>query len=187
MNMKQIHTKHLSAAGMALLLLSVLFFGCDKTPPTTASNDPAIRNFLRVNPEFCTGGQPQLEQLAKLKAQGITTIINLRLPSEHDADAEESKAQELGLKYYNIPVIPDQPQDEQVVQFLRITDDPANRPAFIHCTAAVRVGAFWMIRRVLRDGWKMADAEAEAERIGLRGYPVLTEFAHNYIERHRQG
>ncbi len=35
---------------------------------------------------------------------------------------------------------------------------------FIHCTAAIRVGAFWMIRRVLRDGWKVEDAEEEATK-----------------------
>ena len=45
-----------------------------------------------------------------------------------------------------------QPTNAAVDEFLKITDDAANRPMFIHCTAAIRVGAFWMIRRVLRDG-----------------------------------
>jgi len=69
-------------------------------------------------------------------------------------------------------------------EFLRITDDPENRPAFIHCTAGIRVGAFWMIRRVLRDGWSIKDAEAEAEKVGLKDSPHLNEFARQYIEKY---
>ena len=38
---------------------------------------------------------------------------------------------------------------EQAAEFLKITDDPENRPAFIHCQSAARVAAFWMIRRAL--------------------------------------
>ena len=68
---------------------------------------------------------------------------------------------------------------------MKITDDPENRPAFIHCTAAIRVGAFWMIRRVLRDGWKVEDAEAEAVKVGLRESPHWIEFARKYIETHQ--
>lgn len=150
------------------------------------TQDPGeIRNFLRVNKDFCTGGQPRLEHLEKLKADGVKAIINLRQPSEHRAAEEEAKAKELGLRYFNIPVAFGNPNEEQVSEFLKITDDPENRPAFIHCTAAIRVGAFWMIRRVLRDGWKVDDAEAEATKIGLRESPHWNEFARKYIETHR--
>jgi outer membrane protein assembly factor BamB/protein tyrosine phosphatase (PTP) superfamily phosphohydrolase (DUF442 family) len=155
--------------------------------PVAAQDDlSSIRNFLRVNKEFCTGGQPRLEHLQQLKAEGVKAIINLRQPSEHRAAEEEAKAKELGLRYFNIPVAFGDPKDEQVDEFLKITDNPENRPAFIHCAGAIRVGAFWMIRRVLRDGWKIEDAEAEAEKIGLRESPHLKEFARNYIAKHRQ-
>jgi uncharacterized protein (TIGR01244 family) len=150
----------------------------------TAQELSEIRNFLRINKEFCSGGQPKLEHLAKLKEEGITTIINLRQPSEHRAAEEEEMAKKLGLRYYNIPVVFGDPKDEQVDEFLKITDDPANRPAFIHCTGAIRVGAFWMIRRVLRDGWTIEAAEEEAKKVGLRESPHLNEFARDYIKRH---
>ncbi|HEY0765962.1 MAG TPA: PQQ-binding-like beta-propeller repeat protein [Pyrinomonadaceae bacterium] len=151
------------------------------------AQDPGeIRNFLRVNKDFCTGGQPKLEHLEKLKADGVKSILNLRQPSEHRAAEEEAKAKELGLRYFNIPVAFGNPNEEQVAEFLKITDDPENRPIFIHCTAAIRVGAFWMIRRVLRDGWKVDDAEEEAKKIGLRESPHWNEFARRYIETHRK-
>src|SRR6185503_17894762 len=161
-----------------VILLSIVFVG-------VAQDTSEIRNFLRVNKDFCTGGQPKLEHLEKLKAEGVKAIINLRQPSEHRAEEEAAKAKELGLRYFNIPVVYGNPNEAQVEEFLKITDDAENRPAFIHCTAAIRVGAFWMIRRVLRDGWKVEDAEAEAVKIGLREAPHWNEFARKYIETHR--
>ena len=147
---------------------------------------PPIRNFVRVNDQFCTGAQPRLEHLEKLKEEGVKAVINLRPRGEHRADEEEAKAKELGLRYFNIPVVFGEPKEEQATEFLKITDDPENRPAFIHCAGAVRVGAFWMIRRVLRDGWTVEAAGEEAKKIGLRESPHLNEFARRYIEKHRE-
>jgi uncharacterized protein (TIGR01244 family) len=150
------------------------------------SEQPAIFNFTRVSDQYCTGGQPKLEALEKLKSEGVKSIINLRTPGEHRAADEEAKAKEVGLKYFNIPVVYRDPKEEQATEFLKLTDDPANRPVFIHCTAAIRVGAFWMIRRVLRDGWTVEAAEEEAKKIGLREAPHLVEFARAYIEKNRK-
>ena len=147
---------------------------------------PAIRNFLRVNDQFCTGGQPTLEGLEKLKADGIKAVITLRLPTEPGVAEEEVKVKELGLRYFNIPVVYTDPKDAQVDEFLKLTDDPENRPAFIHCTAAIRAGAFWLIRRVMRDGYTFERALEEAEKIGLRGAPHLVEFARRYIATHQR-
>jgi len=121
-----------------------------------------------------------------LKKEGVKAIINLRQPSEHRAGEEEAKAKELGLRYFNIPVVFGDPKEEQVTEFLRITDEVENRPAFIHCAAGIRVGAFWMIRRVLRDGFTIEAAEKEAEEIGLRDSPHLNEFARKYIEKYKK-
>jgi len=150
------------------------------------SEQPAIFNFTRVSDQYCTGGQPKLEALEKLKSEGVKSIINLRTPGEHRAADEEAKAKEVGLKYFNIPVVYRDPKEEQATEFLKLTDDSANRPVFIHCTAAIRVGAFWMIRRVLRDGWTVEAAEEEAKKIGLREAPHLVEFARAYIEKNRK-
>jgi uncharacterized protein (TIGR01244 family) len=168
------------------LFLALLLPG---TAPVAAQETPAkeggIRNFLRVNEQFCTGGQPTAEELARLKADGIKAVINLRRPGEYDHAAEEAKVKELGLRYFNIPVDSNDPKDEQVAEFLKLTDDEANRPAFIHCGSANRVGAFWMIRRVLRDGWEFEKADEEARKIGLRDSKAR-EFALAYLEKNKK-
>lgn len=146
----------------------------------------SILSFTRVNDSVCTGGQPQLTHLEKLKAEGVKVVINLRLPDEHESAKEEAKAKELGLRYVNIPVVYLQPKDEQATEFLKVTDELKDDKVFIHCTAAIRVAAFWMIRRVLRDGWTFEKALEEANKIGLRDRPHLIEFARKYIEAHKK-
>jgi protein tyrosine phosphatase (PTP) superfamily phosphohydrolase (DUF442 family) len=176
------HTRRTLVVALLATTTSMGLSGASAT--TSAQEVPPIRNFLRVNDQFCTGGQPRMEHLEQLKSEGVKAIINLRTPGEHRAAEEEAKAKELGLRYFNIPVVFTDPKDEQITEFLTITDDPANRPAFIHCTAAIRVGAFWMIRRVMRDGWTIDQAEEEAKKVGLRESPHLNEFARTYIASH---
>jgi uncharacterized protein (TIGR01244 family) len=151
-----------------------------------AQDVPPIRNFLQVTPQFCTGGQPRPEHFAKLKADGVKAVLNLRTPGEHRAEEEQATVEKAGMKYFNIPVVYTAPTDAQADEFLRITDDPANRPMFIHCTAAIRVGTFWMIRRVLRDGMSPDAALEEARKVGLANAPHLEEFARNYIASHKK-
>jgi uncharacterized protein (TIGR01244 family) len=151
-----------------------------------AQQAPDIRNFLKVTPEFCTGGQPRPEHFAMLKADGVKAVLNLRQPGEHRADEEQAAVKEAGLRYFNIPVNYQQPTDAAVDEFLKITDDTANRPMFIHCTAAIRAGAFWMIRRVLRDGMSYDAAREEARKIGFREAPHLEQFAQAYIASHKK-
>ena len=147
----------------------------------SASSD--IGNFFRVNAQVSTGGQPTREQLATLKAEGVRGIVNLRGPEEHDIEEEATVAKELGLRYISIPVRTAAPRDEQVKTFLKVTNDPEIFPLFIQCASGNRVGAFWMIRRVLVDGWTVDRAEEEAKQIGLRS-PNLLDFARDYIHRH---
>jgi uncharacterized protein (TIGR01244 family) len=168
----------------ALLFVALLA----QTPAASAAQDlPPIRNFLQVTPEFCTAGQPRPEHFADLKSKGVKAVLNLRTPGEHRADEERAAVEAAGMKYFNIPVVYREPQDAQVDEFLKITDDPANRPMLIHCTAAIRVGGFWLIRRVIRDGMPYEKALEEARKVGLVNAPHLEEFAKAYISKRRSG
>ncbi|MBI3403864.1 MAG: hypothetical protein HY046_00200 [Acidobacteria bacterium] len=149
------------------------------------SDFPNIKNFLRHDENFCTGGQPPMEDLAKMKEQGLKSVLNLRRDLEYDAAEEEAALKKLGLKYFRVPVDGSNPKDEQADEILKILADPANRPMFFHCTTANRVGAFWMIRRVLVDGWSAKKAEEDARKVGLHS-ENLKKFAVDYITRHQK-
>lgn len=161
-----------SACGMALI-----------EKAADPQNLALIPSFLKLNDQVWTGGQPTLEHLARLKTEGVKTVINLRPHSEHNGDTEAAKAKELSLSYFNLPVVYNQPKPEDADAFLKLTDEHLkDGRVFIHCAAAIRVGAFWMIRRVLRDGWEYERALEEANKIGLRNRPHLIEFVRGYLE-----
>ena len=169
-------TGNCPSCGMALI---------PKTP--AMSELTGILNFLKLNDQVWTGGQPTDEHWAKLKDAGIKVIINLRPPGEHKGELEAAKVKELGMSYFNIPVSFREPDELDADEFLKVTDEQLkNGPVFIHCAAAIRVGAFWMIRRVLRDGWESDKALEEANKIGLRNNARLIEFAKQYIEKKRK-
>ena len=146
-----------------------------------------IPNFLKLTDQVWTGGQPWLEHLPKLKEAGIKVVLNLRPHGEWKGEREEAKVKELGMSYFNIPVVFNEPDELDADDFLKLTDEQLkNGPVFIHCAVGTRVGAFWMIRRVLRDSWEFDKALEEANRIGLRNQAQLIEFAKEYINKKKK-
>ena len=123
---------------LSSLLLATLLSAQQEVPP--------IRNFLRINKDFCTGGQPRPEHLQRLKDDGVKAIINLRQPGEHRAAEEEAQAKELGLRYFNIPFVY-AAEDEKATNSL--SPDDHKSPGVIHCTPPI-ARSLWMIRRVVR-------------------------------------
>jgi uncharacterized protein (TIGR01244 family) len=148
---------------------------------------PGITNFSRVDATVGCGGATQPAAMAELKKQGFTSVINLRVATEDGAnvDASRSAAQTAGLKYIHLPFEVASPDPKLVDNFLAAVANTSNQPVYIHCGSANRVGAVWMIKRVLQDGWEIAKAQEEAEAIGLTN-PKLKDFAVNYIRSHQK-
>jgi uncharacterized protein (TIGR01244 family) len=148
---------------------------------------PGITNYTKVDAVVACGGATETSALAGLKADGFKTIINLRQPTEQGANIEQNAAaaKELGLNYVNIPVNGQAPDPKTVDQFLETIANKANQPAYIHCASASRVGAYWLVKRVLQDGWAIDKATEEAKLIGLRS-PALEKFALEYIAAHKK-
>jgi uncharacterized protein (TIGR01244 family) len=144
-----------------------------------------IPRILCVNADFATGAQPTNDAFPKLAANGFRSVLNLRTANEGaDLKAEQEAAEKSGLKYINIPIVSSAPKPEQVDEFIKAVKDTSNQPMLIHCASANRVGAFWLIYRVVDQGWSEDKALAEATQIGLTS-PVLKKFAQDYIAAHK--
>ena len=140
-----------------------------------------IPHVLCVGPNFTTGGQPSTNAYAKLASNGFRSVLNLRTAQEGVSLEEEKNAVEkAGIRYINIPVISSAPTPGQVTEFLTVVKNKSLQPMLIHCASANRVGAFWMIYRVLEQGWPQEKALDEATRIGLTS-PALKNFALNIL------
>ena len=146
-----------------------------------------ITNFTKVDAVVACGGATETAALEGLKNDGFKAVINLRLPTENGANIEENsaRAKALGLNYIHLPFNSQSPDPKIVDQFLVAVSNKANQPVYIHCGGASRVGAVWMIKRVLQDGWAVDKATEEAKYIGMRGAP-LEQFALKYIEEHKK-
>src|SRR4026207_1772994 len=62
--------------------------------------------FVSVGDDMFIGGQPTETALRELRAKGVTTLVNLRMPEEMAQVGfdEAALAKELGLNYGPIPV-----------------------------------------------------------------------------------
>ena len=160
-------------------------------PPAEAAPAPAasmqddagpegVRNYTRVDATVACAGATPPEVMAELKEHGFATVINFRTEGERGATVADGRAaaEAAGLTYIHLPFR--EPSAEVTEAFLEAVADPANQPTYIHCGSANRVGAMWLIKRVVQDGYSVADATAEAEAIGLSS-EGLREFALDYV------
>ena len=148
---------------------------------------PGVTNYSRVDATIGCGGATQPSAMSLLKKEGYASVINLRMATEQgaDIDAGRAAAQAAGLKYIHLPFDVANPDPKLVDNFLAAVSERANQPAYIHCASANRVGAVWMIKRALKDGWSVDKAAAEAEAIGLTNARLKT-FATDYIAAHQK-
>lgn len=162
--------------------LLALTFTVTAHAQVTKQERAGIVNFSKVDAVIACGGATETSALDGLAKDGFKSVINLRQASEQNANIEQNAARtkELGMKYIHIPFNTAQPDPKVVDNFLAAVADKSNQPAYIHCGSASRVGALWLVKRVMQDGWTIEKATEEAKAIGLRGEP-LEKFALSYI------
>ncbi len=93
-------------------------------------------NIHVIQEHYLSGAQPSAKGYRWLKSKGVTTIINLREPSEH----EEKIVKELGLRYVHISW-PDlqSPSLEQVRQIVEVVEQTQKQggKVFQHCLRGI--------------------------------------------------
>src|SRR5262249_17069973 len=88
-------------------------------------------------------------------------------------------------KFYRIPLTTsDRPSDQAVNQFLKLVNDPANMPVYVHCQGGRhRTGVMTAVYRMTKDGWSAARAYQEMKQYhfeGFPGHPVLKSFVYDF-------
>jgi len=69
-------------------------------------------------------------------------------------------------------------------EFLKVVANGASQPLFINCGSANRVGAMWLIKRMVIDKWEQDKAVEEAKAIGLSS-AALEKWALDYVAKRR--
>ncbi len=92
--------------------------------------------------------------------------MNLR-----ESDTDGPLLAESALAYVHIPMTPWHVEEQDVVRFLQVVTDEANRPVFVHCRrGADRTGMSLAVYRVVVQGWSKDEAVAEMTQGGFHFY-----------------
>lgn len=137
-----------------------------------------IYNYRYVNDQIITGGQPTEEQLQAAAREGFKVVINLSTLDDSRALPNEAElVRSLGMAYYHIPVIWQNPTESDFAAFEHTMSQVSGQKTLIHCAANFRVTAFYALYALKHLGW--SEAEANAFRASIwRGsdYPVWERF-----------
>ncbi len=126
---------------------------------------PGLPNLHRLSPDLYRGAQPTSEEgFRQLKEMGIKTIISLRAFHDEDKDLTSN----LPLKHKRIRFHTWHPEDEDVIEFVKIMADANNLPAFVHCLhGSDRTGTMCAIYRIVIQGWDKDEAIREMTEGGF--------------------
>jgi uncharacterized protein (TIGR01244 family) len=140
----------------------------------------------RLTDKVTVGGQPTVDDLRQLRAQGFVAVVNLRTDGEAgqplSPESEGFAAHEVGLAYHHLPVALPQ-LDPAHVRCLRDAIQAAPGPVYVHCGAGQRACALSLLA-MAAPGATGVELIARAAEAGL---PIQDErldgFVREQIER----
>jgi tyrosine-protein phosphatase SIW14 len=159
-------------------------FALALTIPAAAQNAASslsrihIDNFGMVNANYYRGAQPNGHDYADLAALGVKSVIDLT-DSDNDP-AEPAMVKAAGMKAFRIPMdthVP--PTQAQLAEFMKIIDNPANQPVYVHCVGGRhRTGVMTAVYRMTNEGWNSDRAFGE-----MKNYKYGADLLHSEFKR----
>jgi len=174
-------SRAVSAATATLLSLAILAVA-------QTGGSIRIKNFGKVDNNFYRGAQPSRRDYADLKALGVKTVIDL----QEDGEANEQQdVEDAGMNFYRIGLSDSSwPSPEKTEKFLKLVNDPANQPVFIHCHGGRhRAGTMTAIYRITHDKWTADQAYAEMKRYEFDrgfGHGTLKDYVYDYAQKNQK-
>lgn len=130
-----------------------------------------LQRYAKVGDDLFIAGQPTEKALHALAAQGVTTVINLRMPEELTRLGfdEKTLVGSLGMKYVHIPMRGGEGETAYSPATLaKFTSamKAANGKVLLHCTIAWRASHIWAAY-LIQEGVPEAEALQHARGINL--------------------
>ena len=103
----------------------------------------SVFNFLQINPNIATSGQPSKQQFKAIQQAGYKKVINLAPHDVENALANEAAVVvDLGMDYINIAVDFNAPAEQDFDQFINHLHSYQSQKIWVHCAANMRVSSF---------------------------------------------
>lgn len=127
--------------------------------------------FVSVGDDMFIGGQPTEKALRDLRAKGVTTVVNLRMPEEMARVGfdEAALVKELGIKYVYIPMrgTADHPYGPKELDTFAAAMSSADGKVLLHCTIAWRASHLWAAYLIRERKVPVSDALTQTRMINL--------------------
>ena len=127
--------------------------------------------FVSVGDDMFIAGQPTEKALRELRAKGVTTVVNLRMPEEMAQIGfdEAALAKELGIKYVYIPMrgTAENPYGPKQLDAFTAAMASADGKVLLHCTIAWRASHLWAAYLIRERKTPVATALSQARSINL--------------------
>ena len=127
--------------------------------------------FVSVGDDMFIGGQPTEKALRELRAKGVTTVVNLRMPEEMAKVGfdEAALVKELGMKYVHIPMrgTAANPYGPKQLDTFAATMASAEGKVLLHCTIAWRASHLWAAYLIRERKMPVATVLSQARLINL--------------------
>jgi uncharacterized protein (TIGR01244 family) len=144
----------------------IILFVCTLTAAFAAfSQEPAavtlesIRNYRPVDSNHATAGQPNEAQMKAIADAGFKSVINLATIDPRYSLKEAASAKALGMTYYHVPVVWENPTQADFEAFERAMKSAGDSKTLVHCAANFRATAFYALYAMKHLGWSEARAE----------------------------
>jgi len=105
-------------------------------------------NVVEISPRLVTSGQPDAQALAALGAAGFGAVVYLAPPSVSDAVRDEAQiVARQGLVFVNIPIVFDNPSEQDFEAFAGVLRGLAGRKVLVHCQVNLRASTMVFLYR----------------------------------------
>lgn len=129
-------------------------------------DESSIYKYKLLTKNIATSGQPTEEELVYISNAGYKAVINLGLNNtDYSVSNETSFFESKNIKYIHIPVLFDDPKQDDLTAFINALDAYYNSKVFIHCAANKRVSAFIALYRILSLNWPVDNAIKELNEV----------------------
>ncbi len=173
----------MKAALLPPLALSAALAACGTSPsngtaamnmsthvePTSLPADPSatgIPHLRLARSALLAAGQPAPEDWARLRAMGVTRVVNLRTDTEMAGRDEAAEVRAAGMAYDAIPVEGAAGIDAANAERLRALLAGSEGAVLVHCASGNRVGGLVALAAAL-DGMPAGEAVELGRRAGL--------------------
>ena len=124
-----------------VFFLCSLLLACSsqQTKPSPTIANQTIEVLLEQR--LITSGQPTIEDLNRLQAEGVTTIISLRTETENSGFDEASEVTSRGMRFISMPISGKTDITSKKAEELNHILEQTDGKVLLHCASGNRVGA----------------------------------------------